>query len=112
MKDLALHASIENIDVGAVIIDVDVNINWAQLQQAKTFLQNPDVLFITGAGEMVTTVGKNTTMIGPGTFHKLLQEATGRTAIEMAKPGSYFKTFLMEKYAITDPSRVLFIGDS
>lgn len=112
MKDLALDTLGDNTEVGAVIVDVDVNINWAQLQQAKTFLKNSEVLFITGAGEMVTTVSSSATLIGPGFFQKLLQEATGRTPIEMAKPGSYLKHFLIEKYAIADPSRVLFIGDS
>ena len=90
-----------------------MNLNYLNLQKAATFLERPEVIFIAGATDVKFPVGKgNRILIGPGIFIQILERMTKRTAIKIAKPSPFLNEFIVEKYGIKDPSRVLFIGDS
>lgn len=94
----------------AVIIDWDFNLSMKQLIKAQVYLRNPDCEFLVCGTDMVLLFDVPT--LGPGPFYKIIEQFTGRTGTVVAKPGLPFKDIVMRKYVITDPSRVLFIGDS
>lgn len=50
--------------------------------------------------------------LGPGPFIKILEEATQRKAMAIGKPGAALRDVLIAKYNITDPKRILFVGDT
>lgn len=102
----------KNENVGAVIADLDVNLNMIKLQKAGLYLRDPQVLFLTGGSDRELHYAPGKTIIGPGNFHRVLEDLTGRKAIPMAKPGPYLRDFIKEKYNIKEPRRVLFIGDT
>ncbi|XP_044255665.1 4-nitrophenylphosphatase-like [Tribolium madens] len=110
LQDLALHAIGDNEKVGAVIADADINLNYVKLQKAATFLKRSDVIFITGATDTKLPVGRNNVLIGPGYFHKILEDLTGRKPLPMAKPSVLLNEFIVEKFGFKE--KVLFIGDS
>lgn len=53
-----------NHNIGAVIVDYDVNFNFVKLQKAVEYLKRPDVIFITGATETKIAVGHDILLIG------------------------------------------------
>lgn len=112
IQALVKNAITDNENIGAVIADADINLNYVRLQKAATYLKRPEVIFITGATDTKVPVGLNNVLIGPGYFHKILEDLTGRKAIAMAKPSPNLNEFIVEKFQIRDKSRVLFIGDS
>ncbi|RZC42464.1 phosphoglycolate phosphatase 2-like [Asbolus verrucosus] len=112
LQDLAANTIVDNENVGAVIADADINLNYVKLQKAATYLKRPEVIFITGATDMKLPVGLNHVLLGPGYFHKILEDMTGRTPHALAKPSPYLNEYVVEKLKIDDRSRVLFIGDS
>lgn len=48
---------------------------------------------------------------GTGVFTDIVSEETKREPTLFGKPGKLFGEFAMKRAAVTDPSRVLFIGD-
>lgn len=82
------------------------------LQKAATFLKRSEVLFLRGTGDWKFSLGMGRIIIGPGQFHRILEEMSERAPISMAKPSSNMNDYIVENYKIEDPSRVLFIGDS
>ncbi|KAF9821072.1 hypothetical protein SFRURICE_001007 [Spodoptera frugiperda] len=49
--------------------------------------------------------------IATGAFTDLVAEETNRTPVTLGKPGKAFGEFAMKRAGVSDPSRVLFIGD-
>lgn len=107
--DLALE---ENHEIGAVICDTDVNLNFLKLEKAATFLKQPETVFITTNGSKNIYSGPDRVLFGPGYFTEILERFTGRKALCLAKPHTEYRDFIMERHELGDPSRVLFIGDS
>ncbi|XP_044255664.1 phosphoglycolate phosphatase 2-like [Tribolium madens] len=108
-----VHMCVEKNDkVGAVIADLDVNLNIIKLQKAGTYLRDPSVIFLTGGSDRLLHYAPGETIIGPGNFHRILEDLAERKAVSMAKPGPYLSDFIKNKYGICDPRRVLFIGDT
>lgn len=95
--------------VGAVLIDWDFNLTMRQLHKAQLYLRNKECLFVALATDEF--LGFQMPIIGPGPFYKAVERATGRPAIVLGKPGAELRDLVLEKYGITDPKRVLFIGD-
>lgn len=48
---------------------------------------------------------------GPGPFYKALEQATGRKAVIVGKPGLEMADIILRKYKLRDRKRVLVIGD-
>ncbi|KAJ3657396.1 hypothetical protein Zmor_009203 [Zophobas morio] len=114
-ESVAEYASLciaEDDSVGAVIADIDINLNSVNMQKALTFLLRKDVLFLSGAPDMKYPLDKERFLIGPGAFVTILELTSGRKPISMAKPNTNLHDFVAEKYKIGDPSRVLFVGDT
>lgn len=98
--------------VGAVVIDIDVNISLAHLMKAKCYLErNSDCMLLVGATDYVIPLGENMDVIGPGYFIDILENATGRKPLVLGKPGHALAEFILEQFHVTDPERTLFIGD-
>lgn len=98
--------------VGAVVIDIDVNLSLANLMKAKCYLErNPDCLFIAGATDYIIPLDSSMDVIGPGYFIDILERTTGRDALVLGKPGKALAQAVRKKFQITEPKRVLFVGD-
>lgn len=98
--------------VGAVVMDIDMNISVAHLMQAKCYLDsNPDCILIVGATDYIIPLGHHMDVIGPGYFIDVLERATGREALVLGKPGQALADFVLEQFKVTRPKRVLFVGD-
>ncbi|XP_057318673.1 uncharacterized protein LOC130663453 [Microplitis mediator] len=99
-------------DVKAVIVDFDLNLNWAKLLQTASILKRKDVLFLIGPRDKNLPISESQSLIGPGYFIDILINHTGRTPVEFAKPCENLKNYLIERFKITNPARCIFIGDS
>lgn len=98
--------------VGAVLVDLDVNVSLAHLMKAKCYLeQNPSCLLLAGATDYIVPLGTRMDIIGPGYFIEVLERASGRKALVLGKPGQALAEFILEQFHVTKPERTLFIGD-
>lgn len=110
IQDLAVNIFC-NEPVKAVIIDVDFNLSVAKVMRAHRYLKNPNCLFLGGAADIVISLGTRD-VIGPGPFINVVEQTTKRKATILGKPGEALSDFLKKRCNVTDPRRVLFIGDS
>ncbi|KAL0830363.1 hypothetical protein ABMA28_002551 [Loxostege sticticalis] len=99
-------------EVGAVVCDCDFNVNLIKMHKAIMYLRRPDVLFITGATDRYALVKPGCLALGTGPFTDIIIEESKRVPISMGKPGKTFGEFAMSRAGVTNPSRVLFIGDT
>ncbi|XP_034938186.1 phosphoglycolate phosphatase 1A, chloroplastic-like isoform X2 [Chelonus insularis] len=99
-------------EIKAVIFDFDINLNWVKMIQVAALLKRDDVLFFTGPRDKRLPISKTISLIGPGNFVDILINYTGRQPIEFAKPSEILKKILIKRYAISNPERCIFVGDS
>ncbi|KAG5877029.1 hypothetical protein JTB14_005251 [Gonioctena quinquepunctata] len=99
-------------NIGAVIFDYDPNVTWVKLQKCITYLKRKDCLFISGTGEKYLPYGSIGPLIGNHYNLQGLKELSGRESYHIAKPSIHYNEFFERKFGITNPKRVLFIGDS
>ncbi|KAH8237664.1 hypothetical protein KR038_005222, partial [Drosophila bunnanda] len=97
--------------VRAIVIDVDFNLSCPKMLRAHMYLRHPECLLLIGATDRLLPVAKNVNIIGPGPFSSILVEASGKSPITLGKPGRQLGELLVQHYAISEPSRVLMIGD-
>ncbi|KAH8300958.1 hypothetical protein KR044_007242 [Drosophila immigrans] len=109
-SDLARHI-FDKSPVRAVVIDVDINLTSTKLLRAHMYLRNPDCLLLTGATDRMLPVTKDINIIGPGHFSSILVEASGKEATVLGKPGRPLGDMLIQHHNVSDPNRVLMIGD-
>ena len=102
---------VERDPVKAVIVDFDFNITYAKLTKANFYLRQPDCLLIGGATDNQLPFTKDFTILGPGPFVKVLQQASGKDLLTFGKPGKLLADLLMQRFHIPAPQRVLMIGD-
>ncbi|XP_022902309.2 uncharacterized protein [Onthophagus taurus] len=102
---------IDDKNIGAVIVDIDINLTYLKLQKACVYLKRNDVLFMTGGSDCKIPFYNNITLIGPNYFHKALIDITGRQPIRFGKPDRVMNQYIESKYKLK-PNRTLFIGDS
>lgn len=98
-------------EIGAVVFDSDFKINLPKLYKAITYLKRPEVLFINGASDKVVPLKKGCLSLGTGVFTDIVETETKRKPLLLGKPGKMFGEFAMKRANVTNPSRVLFIGD-
>ncbi|XP_013193831.2 uncharacterized protein LOC106137529 [Amyelois transitella] len=97
-------------EVGAVLLDCDTNLNLPKIYRCVTYLERDDVLYLSGATDKYWAT-KRGIAIGAGFFTQLVSEEAKRQPIQLGKPGKIFGEFAMKRAGVTDPGRVLFIGD-
>ncbi|XP_050508468.1 uncharacterized protein LOC126885735 isoform X2 [Diabrotica virgifera virgifera] len=99
-------------EIGAVIIDYDINLSMMKLQKALMYLRRSDCYFIIGASDKSVPFPQYGSVLGNYYFIESLKDLSGRKPLQMAKPSSDFTNFIMEQFNFLNPKRVLFIGDS
>ncbi|CAH0399694.1 unnamed protein product [Chilo suppressalis] len=101
----------DDLDVGAVVFDSDFRVNLPRLYKAMTYLRRPEVLFINGATDAYVQCKPGCLILGTGIFTDIVSHEVQRPPVQLGKPGKLFGEFAMKRAGVTDPSRVLFIGD-
>uniref|UniRef100_A0A182MVV2 Uncharacterized protein n=1 Tax=Anopheles culicifacies TaxID=139723 RepID=A0A182MVV2_9DIPT len=98
--------------VRAVIVDIDFNVNYPKLMRAERYLKRcADCLLIAGASDKTIHVRDGCEIIGPGGFLGMLEQAVGRRAVLLGKPGYHLRASVVQEYGLQQPSRTLLIGD-
>ncbi|CAB3254493.1 unnamed protein product [Arctia plantaginis] len=98
-------------EIGAVVCDCDFKANLAKIHKAVTYLRRPEVLFLCGATDRRIHFGQGRSALGCAIFTNVVSEDSNRSPIVLSKPSKLFGEFAMKRAGVTDPSRVLFIGD-
>ncbi|XP_045533299.1 phosphoglycolate phosphatase 1A, chloroplastic-like [Pieris brassicae] len=98
-------------DIGAVVFDSDFKVNLPKLYKAITYLERSDVIFLSGATDKYVPLKPDRLTLGTGIFTQIVCEESKRSPIQLGKPGREFGEFAMKRANVTEPSRVLFIGD-
>ncbi|XP_063534731.1 uncharacterized protein LOC134744747 [Cydia strobilella] len=102
---------IDDADIGAVAFDSDYKVNLAKMIKATTYLTRPEVLFINGPTDKLVPFNGQMTA-GVAFAAEAVSELIKRKPnIGLGKPSQDFGVFAMRRAFVTDPSRVLFIGD-
>ncbi|XP_044255670.1 4-nitrophenylphosphatase-like isoform X2 [Tribolium madens] len=112
LQEFGLVTNTDESEIGALIVDIDLNIDFVNLQKSVNLLKQPQSIFLVGATNMATPLGLNRVMLGPGCYLRILEEVSGRKGVQMGKPSPNLNTYIVQKYGIKDASKVLFIGDS
>lgn len=98
--------------ISAVVYDVDLNFNLLKFYAAQHFLaSSPECLLIYGANDKTFKYRENV-YAGVGLFMEALAGQVAQEPVILGKPSAILGAMVMEKFKISDPSRVLFIGDS
>ncbi|XP_057659289.1 uncharacterized protein LOC130895763 [Diorhabda carinulata] len=106
------HNDTDTRQVGAVVIDVDINFSYVKLQKAFWYLQNPNCELIVTLKDKIAPMGPKGPLIGMLFVMESLKDLIGRDYVEIAKPSKTCTNYTIKKFNITDPNRILFIGDS
>lgn len=102
----------ESPNATAVVYDVDLNFNLGKFYAAQHFLHaSPDCLLIYGAHDK-TFLYHGQKYAGVGTFMEALSNQVQQKPILLGKPGAQLGQMVLDKFQITDRSRVLFVGDT
>lgn len=98
--------------IGAVCFDADIHFNMAKFYCAEYILnKNEECLLLIGVTDTEFYVYDHS-FAGTGVWVKDLLKRCPQTPVYLGKPGNALGGIMMKKYAITDCSRVLFIGDT
>ncbi|KAJ1528316.1 hypothetical protein ONE63_006737 [Megalurothrips usitatus] len=114
-ENLASYLKAIQIDpeVGAIIVDLDININMLELSQAVNHLRNnKDCLFFVGASDTYVTFQDNKALLGPYHFIRLIEQCSDRKPIVVGKPGSMMIENYLKKIHNLDLKRSVFVGDT
>ncbi|KAM3958962.1 uncharacterized protein ACR2FA_007038 [Aphomia sociella] len=98
-------------EIGAVVFDCDFKVNLPKMYKAITYLQRPDVLYINGASDKYIVLKPGTLTLSTAAFTDLAIDEIKRLPLQIGKPGKIFADFAMKRAGLSDPSRILFIGD-
>ncbi|KAK3912652.1 Glycerol-3-phosphate phosphatase [Frankliniella fusca] len=107
-----LNAIQEDTEIGAVIVDLDVNVTFMDMVIATNHLRRPDCMFLVGATDTFVTFDEGKILLGPGHFIRTLEECSGRKAEQIGKPGAMMVSEYLKEIHDLDMSRTIFVGDS
>lgn len=110
VADLANELQDLDEEVGAVVMDFDMNINFIKMMKAVFHLRNPDCLFVVGGIDVRVPVQNGLSILGPGCFISAVEELSGRKAVVTGKPSVLVKEFINKIHPIK-PERTIVIGD-
>ncbi|XP_050300087.1 uncharacterized protein LOC126738689 [Anthonomus grandis grandis] len=112
----ALQEKLNNVEpnVGAVVLDFVVNVDYMGLQKCVQYIQRNNAIFLTGSTDPIVPY-RGSNLIGSFHLAKAIEEVTNVVPKVLSKPGKEFHEVL-SKYLGSlypkDPKRILFIGDS
>lgn len=110
LKDYISYVE-DDEEIGAVVLDSDFRVNLPKLYKAITYLKRPDVLFINGATDRIVPLKPGVLTFGTSVITDIINVESKREPLELGKPSKVFGDFALKRAGVTDPSRVLFIGD-
>jgi 4-nitrophenyl phosphatase len=96
-------------EISAVLIGMDLNINYKKLAKAYTYLRNPATKFIATNADL-TYPCNGTTFPGTGSLVSCLISSSGRQPTIVGKPNQTMMDVIVDKYKL-DRSRTLMVGD-
>lgn len=102
----------DDTPIRAVIIDFDYNFNILKMLKASYYLRQKDCLLIAGCCDNFIPTLNDFAIFGPGFIAKTLQSSSKRDLQIWSKPGKPLSDFLLQHYKITEPEKVLMIGDT
>jgi len=106
-----IESTKDDLEVSAVVIDMDFHFNYNSMVKAIRILKRPEVQYIVGATEKYLPLEGGPTIPGPGVFQDIVSSTSGRTPVKIAKPSEFLKTAVLKQLKISDPKRSLFVGD-
>ncbi|XP_071438613.1 uncharacterized protein [Hetaerina americana] len=98
-------------DVGAVVMDLDVNINYLKMMKGVAYLKDPNSILLATATEYKIPFAGTLNFIGPGYFSDTVKSVSGKEPIVMGKPSIIGGEYLQKVHCIV-PKRTLMIGDT
>ncbi|KAG8224013.1 hypothetical protein J437_LFUL001090 [Ladona fulva] len=98
-------------EVGAVVMDLDVNISYIKMMKAVAYLKDPNCLFLVTATEYKLPFYGVLTFIGPGFFSDTVTSVSGKKPTIMGKPSVEGGEYIKKVHSIV-PERTLMIGDT
>ncbi|XP_034238668.1 glycerol-3-phosphate phosphatase-like [Thrips palmi] len=111
-----LESILENIDpdpdVGAVVVDLDINLSYTDLNKAANYLLKPDCRLYAGATDTAVTFDGGRVVVGPGPFLQILEDITGKKAEMFGKPGPLMVTHFLKDEHNLNLHRTVFVGDT
>ncbi|XP_050299727.1 uncharacterized protein LOC126738431 [Anthonomus grandis grandis] len=100
-------------NVGAIVVDLDVNFRLIQAEAAILLLnRNPSMPFIVAATDDSGPLTENIQFIGNQFYVNAIERLGKKECTILAKPSIELKHYLEERFKIPDLNKVLFIGDS
>ncbi|XP_046386274.1 4-nitrophenylphosphatase-like isoform X3 [Ischnura elegans] len=111
IMELLKAMSEKDPDVGAVVMDVDVNINYLKMMKGVAYLQDPCTLMLVTATEYKIPFAGPMAFIGPGYFSDTVKSVSGKEPIIMGKPSLAGGEYLKKTHHVV-PERTLMIGDT
>ncbi|ERL85622.1 hypothetical protein D910_03041 [Dendroctonus ponderosae] len=113
LRDTCLEFLEKSKSVGAVVMDLDVNFRLIQAEAAILLLtRNPTMPFLVAATDESGPLTKDIEFIGNKFYVNAIEMITKRDCTILAKPSIELKHYLQKRFEISNPQRVLFIGDS
>ncbi|KAG8180311.1 hypothetical protein JTE90_028860 [Oedothorax gibbosus] len=98
-------------EVGAVVVGFDHYISYPKLTKAASYLKRPDVIFLASNRDEQFPAEGDLIIPGSGTFVAAVEVVSGRTPINLGKPGKYMLDCIKLVHPDIDFSRCLMIGD-
>ncbi|XP_066155176.1 uncharacterized protein [Euwallacea fornicatus] len=113
MKNLSLKSLETCKDVGIVYLDLDFNCSLGALQVAQILLNHlKNVEILSGTSDDKVPFDENFFFISSKFYIEAMENWTKKKAVPMAKPGNALKCMILSKFNITDPGKILMIGDN
>ncbi|KAL1509723.1 hypothetical protein ABEB36_004418 [Hypothenemus hampei] len=113
LRDVCLEFLEQSKNVGAIVMDLDVNFHLIQAEAAILLLnRNPTMPFLVAATDDSGPLTENIEFIGNKFYVEAIERITKIPCKILAKPSIELKHYLEERFDIPQPNRVLFIGDS
>ncbi|XP_011185230.2 uncharacterized protein LOC105213837 [Zeugodacus cucurbitae] len=98
--------------IGAVLLDVNYSLSYAQMVAATRYLADKDCQFLVGSTDKVIFFERGQMTPGFCDFMEIISRFTQREPTIVSKPARLLGDILKDVYKLTDPKRCLFIGDS
>uniref|UniRef100_A0A6P7F223 4-nitrophenylphosphatase-like n=1 Tax=Diabrotica virgifera virgifera TaxID=50390 RepID=A0A6P7F223_DIAVI len=99
-------------EIELVVADFDYNISLLKITQAGHHLLKPNITFLTGGTDKTFPASNGKFIVACHYIYKALEDYSGKKPITLAKPSKDYSKVIQAKLKITDPTRVLFIGDT
>lgn len=94
--------------ISAVVIGMDLNINYKKLAKAYTYLQNHKTHYIATNGDL-TYPCKGTTFPGTGSLVSSLTASSGRQPVFVGKPNQTMMDVIVDKFKL-DRTRTIMVS--